>query len=112
MLWNGEKDTEKIGNLGIGCGAFGSALTNAVYVTLPLALSSQNCEDVFGRDVLEALIDSWDPDWAAAYYHKSRHEPFLDRMLYVKNVSQLPRDLKESGVSKRSYGAGLVYEPL
>ena len=112
MLWNGQKNTEKISNLGIGCGKFGSELTNAVYLELPRELSSQTCEDVFGRDVLEALIDSWDPDWAAAYYHKTRHDPFLDRMLFVKNVSQLPRDFKESKVSARSYGSGLVYESI
>ncbi|MGZ3472815.1 MAG: Imm52 family immunity protein, partial [Isosphaeraceae bacterium] len=67
-MWNGAADGEAVG-VTVACGAYPPVNTvgNSVVVRFPAA--ADGTRDYYkpgtGRAVLEALVECWEPDWAA-----------------------------------------------
>jgi hypothetical protein len=104
--WNGRVDEREAGGIMIGCGRFSKYLNNAVVLDLPTSFTESPDIAIKNSHILQALVESWEPDWAAVYdvNNKKGHEPFLDRALYVASAAMIPREL--------GAGEGIIREPF
>lgn len=112
QLWNGGNNLSSA-SLMLGCGISATVpgLSNAIVLTLPSVLDVHS--DELLKAILGAFVASWDPDWAIVSSETARSQnigdhPFLDRVLYVKDVQMISADLRVSG-KEEQMGDGLLF---
>lgn len=111
-VWNGG-DHERASSLSIRCGLFSAVpgLSNSVVLSLPSVLEA--CIAELCKDLVSALVDAWEPDWAVVTSHTAsaahpQHGPFLDRALYVSFSTPVP-EMGASAPLPQRVGNGYLF---
>ncbi|SHE96568.1 Imm52 family immunity protein [Streptoalloteichus hindustanus] len=116
-VWNG--DRERSVQLRSSCGSYAAAMLNTVVVSLPdldterdISASLYDPSKLSG--VLEAVADTWDPDWGIVTSssmredqseNREQHIPYVGAMTYLSLARPLP-DVLPEGVSVEQVAGG------